>query len=66
MLGVNEELKGVRMKSGIINLKNSEEGFLEGNFNGISSFGKKELEDYKSVIILLIKDILNKDINFKN
>ena len=66
MLGINEEFKEVKMKSGIINLKNTEGGFLEGNFNGISTFGKKELEDYKSVIILLIKDILNKDINFKN
>ena len=66
MLGINEEFKEVKMKSGIINLKNTEGGFLEGNFNGISTFGKKELEDYKSVIILLIKDILNEDINFEN
>ena len=37
MIGISKELGGVPMKSGIINLKNMKDGFLEGKFNGICS-----------------------------
>jgi len=66
MLGTEKEFKGKRIKSGIINLKNISDGVLEGIFNGETSLGSNELNNYKVLIIDLIKRILDKNLMFKN
>ena len=66
MIGISRELGGVPMRSGIINLKNMKDGFLEGKFNGICTLNEENLENYKSEVVLLIKDILNNKNEFKN
>jgi len=66
MLGTEKEFKGKRIKSGIINLKNISDGVLEGIFNGKTSLGSNELNNYKVLIIDLIKRILDKNLMFKN
>ena len=42
------------------------DGFLEGKFNGICTLNEENLENYKSEVVLLIKDILNNKNKFKN
>ena len=66
MLGTEKEFKGKRIKSGIINLKNISDGVLEGIFNGETSLGSNELNNYKVIIIDLITRILDKNLMFKN
>ena len=66
MLGTEKEFKGKKIKSGIINLKNISDGVLEGIFNGESSLGSNELNNYKVLIIDLITRILDKNLMFKN
>ena len=66
MLGTEKEFKGKRIKSGIINLKNISDGVLEGIFNGKTSLGSNELNNYKVLIIDLITRILDKNLMFKN
>ena len=66
MLGTEKEFKGKRIKSGIINLKNISDGVLEGIFNGETSLGSNELNNYKVLIIDLITRILDKNLMFKN
>ena len=66
MLGTEKEFEGKRIKSGIINLKNISDGVLEGIFNGESSLGSNELNNYKVLIIDLITRILDKNLMFKN
>tara|TARA_B100001173_G_scaffold18785_1_gene15048 strand:+ start:13686 stop:16373 length:2688 start_codon:yes stop_codon:yes gene_type:complete len=66
MLGIETEFKGRRIKSGIINLKNTTDGVLEGVFEGKTSLSIGEMENYKTEIILIITNILDKNILFKN
>ena len=66
MLGTEKEFKGKKIKSGIINLKNISDGVLEGIFNGETSLGSSELNNYKVLIIDLITRILDKNLMFKN
>ena len=66
MLGTEKEFKGKKIKSGIINLKNISDGVLEGIFNGKTSLGSNELNNYKVLIIDLITRILDKNLMFKN
>ena len=66
MLGTEKEFKGKRIKSGIINLKNISDGVIEGIFNGETSLGSNELNNYKVLIIDLITRILDKNLMFKN
>ena len=66
MLGTEKEFKGKKIKSGIINLKNISDGVLEGIFNGETSLGSNELNNYKVLIIDLITRILDKNLMFKN
>ena len=66
MLGMEKEFKGKKIKSGIINLKNISDGVLEGIFNGETSLGSNELNNYKVLIIDLITRILDKNLMFKN
>ena len=66
MLATEKEFKGKRIKSGIINLKNISDGVLEGIFNGETSLGSNELNNYKVLIIDLITRILDKNLMFKN
>ena len=66
MLGTEKEFKGKKIKSGIINLKNISDGVLEGIFNGETSLGSNELNNYKVIIIDLITRILDKNLMFKN
>ena len=66
MLGMEKEFKGKKIKSGIINLKNISDGVLEGIFNGESSLGSNELNNYKVLIVDLITRILDKNLMFKN
>ena len=66
MLGTEKEFKGKKIKSGIINLKNISDGVLEGIFNGESSLGSNELNNYKVLIVDLITRILDKNLMFKN
>ena len=66
MLATEKEFKGKRIKSGIINLKNISDGVLEGIFNGETSLGSNELNNYKVLIIDLITRILDKNLMYKN
>ncbi len=66
MLGTEKEFKGKKIKSGIINLKNISDGVLEGIFNGETSLGSNELNNYKVIIIDLITRILDKNLMFEN
>ena len=66
MLGTEKEFKGKRIKSGIINLKNISDGVIEGIFNGETSLGSNELNNYKVLIIDLITRILDKNLMFEN
>ena len=66
MLATEKKFKGKRIKSGIINLKNISDGVLEGIFNGETSLGSNELNNYKVLIIDLITKILDKNLMFKN
>ena len=66
MLGISEEFNEKTIKSGIINLKNINEGVLEGVFNGKTDLGYTEMENYKNEIITIITNILDKNKLFKN
>ena len=66
MLGIENEFSEKTIKSGIINLKNISEGVLEGVFNGKTGLSNNELEKYKNEIIMIIKNILDKNKLFKN
>ena len=66
MLGIKEEFKEKTIKSGIINLKNINEGVLEGVFNGKTVLNNNEMENYKNEIIKIIGNILDTRKVFKN
>lgn len=66
MIGVYKELDTKYIKSGIISLKNINEGVLAGVFEGKSSLSIENIKTYEKEIISLINDILDLKIEFKN
>ena len=66
MLGIKGEFNEKTIKSGIINLKNISQGFLEGVFNGKTALSNDEMENYKKEVIMIITNILDKNKLFKN
>ncbi len=66
MIGVCKELDTKYIKSGIISLKNINEGVLAGVFEGKSSLSIENIKTYEKEIISLINDILDLKIEFKN
>ena len=66
MIGVYKELDTNYIKSGIISLKNINEGVLAGIFEGKNSLSIENIKTYEKEIISLINDILDLKIQFKN
>ncbi len=66
MIGVYKELDTNYIKSGIISLKNINEGVLAGIFEGKNSLSIENIKTYEKEIISLINDILDLKIEFKN
>ena len=66
MIGVYKELDTKYIKSGIISLKNINEGVLTGVFEGKNSLSIENIKTYEKEIISLINEILNQKIKFKN
>ena len=66
MIGVYKELDTNYIKSGIISLKNINEGVLAGVFEGKNSLSIENIKTYEKEIISLINDILDLKIEFKN
>ena len=66
MIGVYKELDTKYIKSGIISLKNINEGVLTGVFEGKSNLSIENIKTYEKEIISMINDILDLKIEFKN
>ena len=54
------------IKSGIISLKNVNDGFLEGVYEGKNSLSVENIMRFEKELIAIINEILNKDIIFEN
>jgi len=65
MTGIYKEMSAKTIKSGIISLKNINDGLLEGVFEGKSGLSVENIMNFEKELIEMINEILNKDIIFK-
>ena len=66
MIGIYKEMNAKIIKSGIISLKNINDGLLEGIYEGKSDLCVENIMDFEKELIAMINEILNKDIIFEN
>ena len=65
MTGIYKEMNAKIIKSGIISLKNINDGLLEGIFEGKSGLSVENIMNFEKELIAMINEILNKDIIFE-
>ena len=65
IIGIYKEMNVKFIKSGIISLKNINDGVLEGVFEGKNNLSIENIKTYEKEVIRMINDILDKDIMFK-
>ena len=65
MTGIYKEMGAKIIKSGIISLKNINDGLLEGVFEGKSGLSVENIMNFEKELIAMINEILNKDIIFE-
>ena len=64
--GASHDPKAKIIKSGIISLKNINDGLLEGIYEGKSDLSVENIMDFEKELIAMINEILDKDIIFEN
>ena len=65
MTGIYKEMNAKIIKSGIISLKNINDGLLEGIYEGKSDLSVENIMNFEKELIAMINEILNKDIIFE-
>jgi ATP-dependent exoDNAse (exonuclease V) beta subunit len=65
MIGIYKEMDAKFLKSGIISLKNINDGILEGIYEGKNSLSIENIKSYEKELIKIINEILDKDIMFE-
>ena len=65
MIGIYKEMKAKIIKSGIISLKNINDGLLEGIYEGKSDLSVENLMDFEKELITMINEMLDKQIIFE-
>ena len=66
MTGIYKEMSAKIIKSGIISLKNINDGLLEGIFEGKSGLSVENIMNFEKELIAMINEMLDKDIIFEN
>ena len=66
MIGIYKEMNAKFIKSGIISLKNVNDGLLEGIYEGKNSLSVENIMSFEKELIAMINEILDKDIIFEN
>ena len=62
MIGLFKEMQPEIVRSGIISLKNTKEGVLEGNFEGETRINNEKIKIYEKRIITMINQILDRNL----
>ena len=65
MIGLFKEMQPEIVRSGIISLKNTKEGVLEGNFEGETRINNEKVKIYEKRVITMINQILDKNLAFE-
>ena len=65
MTGIYKEMSAKIIKSGIISLKNINDGLLEGVYEGKSGLSVENIMNFEKELIAMIYEILDKDIIFE-
>ena len=65
MIGLFKEMQPEIVRSGIISLKNTKEGVLEGNFEGETRINNEKIKIYEKRIITMINQILDRNLTFE-
>ena len=65
MVGIYKEVKAKFIKSGIISLKNTNDGLLEGIYEGKNSLSVENIMSFEKELITMINEILDKNIMFE-
>ena len=65
MVGIYKEMNVKFIKSGIISLKNVNDGLLEGVYEGKNSLSMENIMRFEKELIAIINEILDKDIIFE-
>ena len=65
MVGIYKEIKAKFIKSGIISLKNTNYGVLEGIYEGKNILSVENIMSFEKELITMINEILDKNIMFE-
>ncbi len=65
MIGLFKEMQPGIVRSGIISLKNTKEGVLEGNFEGETRINNEKIKIYEKRVITMINQILDRNLTFE-
>ena len=65
IIGIYKEMNAKIIKSGIISLKNINDGLLEGVYEGKSGLSVENIIKFEKELIAMINEILDKDIIFE-
>ena len=65
IIGIYKEMNAKIIKSGIISLKNINDGLLEGVYEGKSGLSVENIMNFEKELIAMINEILDKDIIFE-
>ena len=65
MVGIYKEIKAKFIKSGIISLKNTNDGVLEGIYEGKNILSIENIISFEKELITMINEILDKNIMFE-
>ena len=65
MIGLFKEMQPEIVRSGIISLKNTKEGVLEGNFEGETRINNEKIKIYEKRVITMINQILDRNLTFE-
>ena len=65
MIGIYKEMNAKIIKSGIISLKNINDGLLEGVYEGKSGLSVENIMNFEKELIAMINEMLDKDIIFE-
>ena len=65
MVGIYKEIKAKFIKSGIICLKNTNDGVLEGIFEGKDILSAENIMSFEKELITIVNEILDKNIMFE-
>ena len=65
MVGIYKEIKAKFIKSGIISLKNTNDGVLEGIYEGKNILSVENIMSFEKELITMINEILDKNIMFE-